>query len=166
MIAVSFTLMQVVKGARFQNRADFNRMVDALQGSETNRDFLPVWVAGEPKAMEQPVEGFGRDVQVISWSGSRRTFQVEAGDQTDFRLKTFYYPHWKATADGRQLATRPAEDGALMVSILPTTTTVKIEFVEPASSYLAGAISLLGLLVIALALGNLPSIRMRSKIDE
>jgi uncharacterized membrane protein len=166
LIAVSFTLMQVVKGARFQNRADFNRVVAALQGSETNRDFLPLWVGGKPQAMDQPVEGSGRDVQVIGWSGSERTFQVEAGDQTDFRLKTFYYPHWKATADGRQLATRPAEDGALMVSIPTTTTTVNVEFVEPASSYIAGAISLLGLLVIMLALGNILPIRMRSKINE
>lgn len=166
LIAVSFTLMQVIKGARFQNRADFNRMVASLQGSETNRDFLPLWVEGKPQAMDQPVEDSGRDVQVIDWSGNQRTFQVEAENQTEVRLKTFYYPHWKATADGERLATNPAEDGALLISVPPGAATIKVEFVEPASSYMAGAVSFIGLLVITLALGNFLPIRMRSKIDE
>jgi hypothetical protein len=149
-IALSFTVFQVIRGAIFKNRSTFNQMVASLQGSETNKDFLPVWVSDKPTIMEQPVEAAGRDVQVTEWSATRREFKIGAGESTEVRLKTFYYPYWKASAEGKPLATRPANDGALLVSIPPTATTVKVDFVEPTSTYIAGALSILGLLAIAL----------------
>ena len=55
-IALSFTILQVIRGATFRNRSAVDQMVASLQGSETNKDFLPVWVAGKPLPMNQPVE--------------------------------------------------------------------------------------------------------------
>jgi hypothetical protein len=153
-IALSFTILQVIRGARFQNQSTFDQMVSSLQGSETNKDFLPVWVSDNPRIMDQPVEASGRDVHVTEWSMKQREFKIEAGDLTEVRLRTFYYPYWKATAEGKQLTTRPANDGALLVSIPPTATTVKVDFVEPTSTYIAGAFSILGLLAIALLFAN------------
>ena len=74
--------------------------------------------------MDQPVEASGRDVQVAEWSAKRREFKIEAGASTEVRLRTFYYPYWKATAEGKQLTTRAANDGALLVSVPPAATTV------------------------------------------
>ncbi|HEV2827506.1 MAG TPA: 6-pyruvoyl-tetrahydropterin synthase-related protein [Pyrinomonadaceae bacterium] len=153
-IGLSFTVFQVIRGARFQNQSTFNQMVLSLQGSETNKDFLPVWVSSKPRIMDQPVEVPGRDVQVVEWSGRLREFKIEAGALTEARLRTFYYPYWKATAEGKPLATRPADDGALLVSIPPAATTVKVHFVEPTSAYVAGALSVLGLLAIALSFAD------------
>jgi hypothetical protein len=149
-IALSFTVFQVIRGALFQNRSTFNQMVLSLQGSATNKDFLPVWASDKPRIMDQPVEVSGRNPEVTAWFGRRREFKIEAGDVTEARLRTFYYPYWRAAADGKPLATRPADDGALLVSIPPTATTVKVHFVEPTSAYVAGALSVLGLLAIAL----------------
>jgi uncharacterized membrane protein len=153
-IALSFTVLQVIRGATFQNQSTFDQMVHSLQGSATNKDFLPVWVSGKPRIMDQPVEASGRDVRVAEWSAKRREFKIEAGTSTEVRLRTFYYPYWKATAEGNQLTTRPANDGALLVSVTPTATTVKVDFVEPTSTHIAGALSILGLLAIALMLFN------------
>jgi hypothetical protein len=150
-IALSFTVLQVIRGARFQNQSTFDQMVLSLQGSDTNKDFLPVWVSDKPRIMDQPVEAPGREVQVAEWSVKRREFTVEAGALTEARVRTFYYPYWKATAEGKPLATRPANDGALLISIPPTATTVKVDFVEPTTTYIAGALSVLGLLAIALS---------------
>jgi len=150
-IALSFTIFQVIRGARFQNQSTFDQMVASLQGSETNKDFLPVWVSDKPRIMEQAVEAAGRDVQVTEWSGTNREFKLGAGALTEARLRTFYYPYWKATAEGKQLATRPANDGALLISVPPTATIVNVKFVEPTSTYIAGALSVLGLLAIALS---------------
>jgi uncharacterized membrane protein YfhO len=124
-------------------------MVASLQGSETNKDFLPVWVAGKPLPMNQPVETSGRDVHVTEWSLKQKEFQIDAGVSTEARLRILYYPYWKATSEGKQLTTRPASDGALLVSIPETATSVKVNFVEPASTYVAGALSILGLVAIA-----------------
>ena len=153
-IALSFTVLQVIRGATFQNHSTFDQMVLSLQGSATNKDFLPVWVSGKPRKMDQPVEASGRDVQVAEWSAKRREFKIEAGTSTEVRLRTFYYPYWKATAEGKQLTTRAANDGALLVSVPPTATTVKVDFVEPTSTHIAGALSILGLLAIALMIIN------------
>jgi uncharacterized membrane protein len=153
-IALSFTILQIIRGAIFKDRSTFDQMVLSLQGSETNKDFLPVWVSGEPRTMDQPVEAPGREVHVSEWSSTKREFKMEAGALTEARLRTFYYPYWKATAGGKPLATRPANDGALLVSIPPTATTVKVDFVEPTSTYIAGALSILGLLAIALSFAD------------
>jgi hypothetical protein len=147
-IALSFTILQVIRGATFRNHSDFNQLVASLQGSETNKDFLPVWVSEKPRTMNQPVEASGRDVQVSAWSVQQKEFQVGAGVLTEARLRLLYYPFWKATAEGKQLTTTPANDGALLVSIPETATSVKVNFVEPKSTYVAGAFSLLGLVAI------------------
>jgi hypothetical protein len=148
-IALSFTILQVIRGAIFQNQSAFDQMVASLQGSETNKDFLPVWVSDKPLPMNQPVEISGRDVHVTEWSPEQKEFQLGAGTSTEARLRILYYPHWKATSEGKQLTTKPASDGALLVSIPQTATSVKVNFVEPASTYVAGALSILGLVAIA-----------------
>jgi uncharacterized membrane protein len=161
-IALSFTVLQVIRGAKFQNQSTFDQMVLSLQGSATNKDFLPVWVPDKPRIMDQPVEASGRDVHVTEWSVRRREFKIEAGALTEVRLRALYYPYWKATAEGKPLTTRPANDGALLVSIPPTATTVNVEFVEPTSTYIAGASSILGLLAVALSFAD----RSRKRIKE
>jgi len=147
-IALSFTILQVIRGATFLNRSAFDQRVASLQGSDTNKDFLPVWVSDKPRTMDQPVETSGRKVHVTEWSMKQKDFQIEAGAPIEARLGILYYPYWKATSEGKQLTTRPASDGALLVSIPQTTTQVKVNFVEPVSSYVAGALSILGLIAI------------------
>ena len=146
-IALSFTILQVIRGATFLNRSAFDRMVVSLQGSATNKDFLPVW-ASEPRTMDQPVETSGREVHMTEWSMKQKEFQIEAGVPSEARLRILYYPYWKATSAGKELTTRPASDGALLVSVSQSATQVKVNFVEPASSYVAGALSILGLVAI------------------
>ena len=153
-IALSFTILQIIRPAIFRNHAAFDQMVTSLEGSESNEGLLPVWVSGKPRTMAQPVEAPRRDVQVTEWSATQREFKIGAGDLTGVRLKTFYYPYWKATAEGKQLTTSPADDGALLVSVPQTATIVKVDFVEPTSTYIAGAVSILGLLVIALSFAD------------
>src|SRR5258706_2892694 len=76
-IALSFTILQVIRGARFQKQSTFDEMIAALQGSETNKDFLPVWVPDKPQTMDQPVEASGRDLHVTEWSAKQREFKIE-----------------------------------------------------------------------------------------
>jgi uncharacterized membrane protein len=147
-IALSFTVLQVIRGATFRSRSEFNQMVASLQGSETNKDFLPVWVSDKPLPMNQAVEASGREVHVTEWSAKVKEFALGAGAATEVRLKILYYPYWRVTSEGRQLETWPASDGALLVSMPQTAATVKVNFVEPASTRVAGALSILGLVAI------------------
>lgn len=148
-IALSFTILQLIRGATFRNQSAFDQMVASLPGSETNKDFLPVWVSDKPLPMNQPVEISGREVRVTEWSMKQKEIQIDAGAPTEARLRILYYPYWKAMSAGQQLTTRPASDGALLVSIPPTATALEVSFVEPASTYVAGVLSILGLVAIA-----------------
>jgi uncharacterized membrane protein len=147
-IGTSFTILQLIRGAPLFRRTDFNERVEAQRGSATNKDFLPVWAEGQPRAMTVPVEAGTRDVTIIDWSQEHKAFTLVPGEQTAARLKVYYYPYWVATADGKQLLTQPASDGALLVTVPGDRSRVDVKFTEPSSSYAAAAISLVALLVI------------------
>jgi uncharacterized membrane protein len=82
-IGLSFTALQVMRGAMFQDRQTFDRKVAALRDSETNKDFFPIWATGKPQKMDQPVEVAGRDVHVISWSEKQKEFQIDTQDTAE-----------------------------------------------------------------------------------
>jgi hypothetical protein len=151
-IATSFTILQLIRGAPLFKRAAFNQRVEAQRGSATNQDFLPVWAEGQPLAMTTPVNAGSREVTVADWSAEHKVFTIGPGEQTEARLKIYYYPYWIATASGTQLTTRPAPDGALLLAVPAEQTTVEVKFTEPWSSYLAAIISLIALLTITVVL--------------
>jgi hypothetical protein len=66
-------------------------------------------------------------------------------------VRTFYYPHWVATSEGRVLPTRPDSDGALLISLPgnPTNATpVNLDFREPRRGQVSVALSAFGWLFI------------------
>lgn len=87
---------------------------------------------------------------MIEWSMKQKEFQIEAGVPIEARLRILYYPYWKATSEGRQLTTRPASDGTLLVSIPQTAGQVKVKCVEPPSTDIARALSILGFVAIVI----------------
>jgi uncharacterized membrane protein len=158
-IALSFTVLQLMRGATFRGHAAFNGFVDSLPGSATNKDFLPIW-ASEPRPMNLRVEAGERSVDVSEWSAERRVFQIDAGLASEARLRTFYYPYWVATSGQQVLPTKPADDGALLIGVPQQAATINVEFREPLSSKVAGAVSLAGLFA---ALGLLLSQRLQQR---
>jgi uncharacterized membrane protein YfhO len=102
--------------------------------------------------MDSLIEAPDREVRIIEWSAERKMFSIGSGSATELRLKTFYYPYWTATTGERTLPTRPAQDGALLVSAPPDETIITVQFKEPLSTSLAGAVSLCGLLLSVLLL--------------
>jgi hypothetical protein len=148
LFALTFTIFQLMRGAILSDRAEFNQKVEWLKGSKTNQDFLPVWAKGQVRSMNSEVEAPNREVTVLEWSAERKIFSLEAGQGTDVRLKTYYYPYWLASANSTPLVTTPADDGALMVRVPSEKTTIEVKFTEPLSSYIAGSVSIVTLLMI------------------
>ena len=149
-IALVFTLAHPIRGAIYLARPQFDSMLPLLHGSSSLPDVLPIWSAESPRKMSGAVEAEGRAVAVVSWETERRTFQVGAGEGREARVRTFYYPHWVATAAGGvNLPTRPAADGALLISLPPEAVSVRLEFREPVRlQRVATIVSLTGWLLI------------------
>jgi uncharacterized membrane protein YfhO len=151
-----------MRGANLSNWVSFNQTVELLKGSKTNPDFLPIWAKGQLHKMNSEVESPLRAVSVLEWVPERKVFSIEAGQETDVRLKTYYYPYWVAVANTQRLVTMPADDGALMVRVPDEKATISVTFTEPLSSYIAGSVSTLALLVIVLlVLNQPPALRLR-----
>jgi hypothetical protein len=101
--------------------------------------------------MNSEVEAGNRQVAVNNWAPEHRRFEVSPGNASELRVRTFYYPHWVATSEGRVLPTRPDSDGALLISLPgnPTNATpVNLDFREPRRGQVSVALSAFGWLFI------------------
>jgi hypothetical protein len=168
LIAVTFTISQTVRGATFLSRPTFEQKLESLSEAPGLVHWLPVWAVaraeGLPSFEKCPplagdpgrVEAAGRAVTIDEWSDLHRSFHVAAGAPAEARVRTFYYPHWIATADGRVLATRPDSQGSLLISLPAEAVSVHLDFREPRRANIAGLVSigawvLIGLLMFPIA---------------
>jgi len=147
-IAVMFTFSHSVREAKFLTPYAFNHELDAVRGTVSVSSWFPIWASSTPTRMSQAVEAAERGVIVKSWAPESRQFVVGAGNPTEARVKTFYYPHWAATSGNQVLPTRPDKDGALLVSLPADSVAVGLTFQEPRRSRLAAVASLAGFVFI------------------
>lgn len=160
-IAVAFTLSHVVREAQYLSRPQFQEALTSVRGTASVNYWFPVWASNTPKNMTTEADAGSRAVTVNSWQPEHRNFSVAAGNETEVRVKTFYYPHWTATSDGQALQTRPDGDGALLVTIPSDATDVDLQFREPLKSRVSSIASVAGFILI----GGLaaPSFRRRRR---
>jgi 6-pyruvoyl-tetrahydropterin synthase related domain len=154
LIAVTFSVSQTVRGATYLSRSSFERMLAPLRESAGIVQWLPVWASASaqnkpsyekctPPAAGAKVEAAGRTIHITQWSDTRRTFEVEAGQPVNAHIATFYYPHWKTIVNGQEQPTQSASDGALAVSLPSTSTSVTLEFREPARAKFSAATAII-----------------------
>ena len=149
LVSLSLTFSHIVNEARYLTPQQFNSTLNSIPGSQSVDYWRTVWAVQPLREMSDRVEAEGRSVKIDSWEAERRTFEVSAGDATEARVRTFYYPHWQATTKGQELPVRAADDGALLISLPPDAVSVKLEFREPARVNFAAGLSALGALSIA-----------------
>lgn len=147
-ISVAFSGSHTVREAKFFDAAQFETTLYEIPGSTSVYQWWPVWVKEPWKEMNSLVGAGSRNVSVKSWTPEKRSFQVAAGAVNDVRVRTFFYPHWVATADNRNLKVRPDDDGALLISVPNTETLISLEFREPRRAYWAATVTVLGWLTI------------------
>ena len=160
LIAVTFSISQTVRGARYLSQPTFEKILSPLRGGPGIIQWLPVWAFASahdqasyekciPPKITTPVEAGNRAVHISEWSDLTRAFDIEAGAPTEVRVATFYYPHWLASANGQSLPTRPAADGALLISLPSERLTVNLEFREPARRRLSAGASIISWTLVA-----------------
>jgi 6-pyruvoyl-tetrahydropterin synthase related domain len=154
-IALAFSISHIVREAQYLNAGDFDSTLRSIPGTQGVWQWWPIWVQTSPKSMTTPVDAGSRSFVVDSWEPERRVFRVSPGQAGDIRVRTFFYPHWVATANGASLSVRPDQDGALLISIPETALSVLLEFKEPPRVRIAVYLSFIGWAAIAgLALVN------------
>ena len=147
-VSVAFSLSHIVREAHFLSPHDFNQTLSDVRGSASVNYWFPIWASSKTKPMPVAVNAGDRAVTVQSWTPENRQFMVAAGNAVEARVKTFYYPHWTATSAAQTLHTRPAENGALLISLPPDAASVDLAFQEPRRSRVSSFASLAGFLFI------------------
>ncbi|HEU4832889.1 MAG TPA: hypothetical protein VFS90_00685, partial [Pyrinomonadaceae bacterium] len=149
-ISLAFTLSHVVREAQYFPQQRFETMVTDVRGSSCVNYWYPIWARSDVRKMTTEVEANGRTVTVNAWGPEHRNFSVAAGPATEARVRTFYYPHWTATNEAGTLATRPDNDGALLISLPSNATSVALDFREPRKTKISTMSSLSGLIIIGM----------------
>jgi 4-amino-4-deoxy-L-arabinose transferase-like glycosyltransferase len=152
LVSVAFTLTHTIREAEYRNRQQFEGDLQSVRGTASVNYWFPVWASSNPAIMNSPVEAGDRRVAVNDWQSEHRRFEVSAGKAVSARVRTFFYPHWVATSKGRLLATRPDQDGALLISLPEDSTAVtevNLDFREPRRARVAAALSACSWLSIA-----------------
>jgi chromate transport protein ChrA len=148
-VSLALTFSHVVREARYLSPQQFEATLRSIPGTPNVEYWATVWANQPLREMKGEVEASQRTVNVSSWERERRTFEVGPGaTETEARVRTFYYPHWQATAQGRVLPVRAADDGALLISLPADAVSVELEFREPTRSRVAAATSALGAIFI------------------
>lgn len=151
-MSFAFSAAHIVREGEYFNRNDLEKRLAAIPGSKGVSQWWPIWVKEPVKEMTTPVEAGNRVVSIKSWQPERRVFDVGPGEAHEVRAATFYYPLWVAIGNGRNLATQPAEDGALLISLPAESTTVELVFREPTRTRVSGIASIIGWTIIGLIL--------------
>lgn len=158
-IAFAFSASHTIREAYWLTPQQFENTIAEIPGSPSVSQWLPVWVHEPNRIMTSAVEAGDRQVTIDSWQSERRVFQVSAGQATTARVRTFYYPHWVATAAGQKLAVSHDEDGAIRIALPAGSGRVTLEFQEPSRVTYAAILTLTGWLLIVLLLVGRSSLR-------
>jgi hypothetical protein len=179
-VAIAFTISYPIRNGLYLRPAEFRNVVASLNQEPGLEEWLPAG-ANIELARKGPdslaVSDNGRVTEVVSWMPEARHLHVAEGTSAMLRIRTFYYPLWKAhSASGLQLSTTQAGDGALLVNIPSgAATDVFVTFERPLRERVADAVSLIAfgvfisLLVSAFRLrqrriSTLPSVDTRLRI--
>jgi hypothetical protein len=151
-LSLLFIVSQVIWDAEYlRGEAFVAKFPVAARGSVSFKDWLPVWARDvvQMKKMTGDVEVGSRQVTIDAWEPEHRNFQVSPGLAATARVRTYYYPHWLATAQGQVLETQPAEDGALLIAVPSGQTNIQLDFHEPRRVGVARFVSVCAWLLIA-----------------
>lgn len=149
-LSLCFVVTQVVWDSDYLPRQKFDDLLTNIRGSASFKDWMPLWASEDLQQylMKQQVKFDQRPVTINAWAPEHREFTIGSGPGGEARVQTFYYPLWTANSGNQPLATRPAGDGALLVTVPPEQTVVTLNFREPTRVQTVRVVSLGGWLII------------------
>jgi hypothetical protein len=170
MISLAFVISHAVREADYLPREQFEAHLRSIPNQPSYDMWWPVWAKQSALQTKDKVQAEARTINLTSWEPLQRRFEIGAGSATEARIATFYYPLWQASANGKLLATRPAEDGAMLVSLPAEAATVELNFHEPSYVGVAQVVTMAGWLLIVLLFvsshWSINSLRVRWNADS
>jgi len=156
-LSLVFIGTQIIFDCDYISRTRFEPMTQEVRGAVSFKDWLPLWARDfdHVEKMSAQAESGVRLVTVTAWEAERRTLHLEPGTENTLRVHTYFYPHWKARADGQPLPTSANADGLLLISAPTQAADIELSFERPARFHVFETITIATWILIlgALLLG-------------
>ncbi len=93
------------------------------------------------------------NVEITTWNTAKRSVKIELKEDSVIRIRTFYFPGWKAFIDGKQTGiNREDGTGAILVGIPRGEHLLELKFVDSPISFYSKIVTIVTLLVVALSI--------------
>jgi len=165
-LSLVFIGTQIISDCDYISRAKFEPMAQEVRGAVSFKDWLPLWARDfdHVEKMSAQAEAGARPVTVTVWKAERRTFHLGSGTENTLRVHTYFYPHWKARANGQPLPTTATADGLLLISVPSQATDIQLSFERPARVQVFEMVTIASWIVIlgSLILASIKAQRPRS----
>ena len=115
------------------------RGVDINKIRETENSGKLIFITGEGKA------------EVVAWNTASRTIKTDVKKHSIIRIRTFYFPGWKAYIDGTETEIKKENDsGAMLVPIPGGVHTLELKFRDTPVRHYSGLVTICSLLLIVI----------------
>jgi uncharacterized membrane protein len=121
-----------------------------VRAANFNSEYLPRWVSEEHISGDKldervTIHGEG-EVNIVAWKSEERIFAVNAKRPLTARIRTFYFPGWKAYVDGVETEIKTEKDvGAMLLDIPEGRHKLVLKFEDTSIRYYAKFLSLVSL---------------------
>jgi hypothetical protein len=109
------------------------RISSVMQENADKKGFTfwwTIWTKKEALENKEKISAGDRNIEIAKWTATEKEFHISEGEPAEIRIALFYHPNWKAFVDGKSSETKPDENGAILLSIPPENSDVKIVFYE------------------------------------
>ncbi len=110
------------------SRQEILEMTSTLKDEESFECWWTIW---SNKAAFSNTNLNIRNYTQILKSNNTLNIEFDSGEPTKVPLKTFYYPHWRATVNNTPVSIEKDENGVILIPIPAKTSVVKLKFEEP-----------------------------------
>ena len=115
--------------------------VDIGKIRETENEGKLIFIRGEGKA------------EVVAWKSSSRLIQTTVKEQSLIRIRTLYFPGWKAYIDGTETEIKKENgSGAMLVNIPPGAHLLELKFVDTPIRYYSKFVAILSFLLVTISI--------------
>lgn len=139
-VAAAFTVAQVIRPAIYVPAGEVESYVFNLANQPSYKCWWAIWA--KDSAFKDKQRAASIDPSSIThWDEHEKRIHLGPGHPSSLRLALFYYPHWKAEANGKAAPSSYDENGALIVQLPDGPVEVRVFFEEPPAVKAAGVVS-------------------------
>lgn len=126
-----FTSAFVIKQAVYLPREKFQTQITGMKSGKSFDCWWTIWMNSDALKVKDKLLIQNRNAEIVSWNPTVKEFKVSAGEAPSLRVATFYYPHWKATVNNRNVKIEKSEDSSISVPLPQESSSVRLYFQEP-----------------------------------